>query len=1431
MLRLSLRPAFFFLMLIVLASCSGAGGCSGCSGCGMTPLASGFPQASVIDNAAAVRLTRPGLDFLSANLGGIAGDALGSSGGIITFNVPKSSSSFTIGTAYICGGGSLPTPTSTQCVADINVAGAKLNIDALAAVNGPNMEPALQITGTVPVKVADIPVDVQGPLGIDLGTIDVGVGTGGCNGSTPNVDYAPIPVTATLPIVDETIPPRNGYSMVDAANAQVNATIDSSYVQLCGGLLASIADAFKSYLVGQLVGPLTNTLKNQLQTQLCTKTNTMVTPPCPDGTLADGGDCVFQTATSTCVPTLLGLDGHMDLGSLVAKYSPGNASAVDLVFAANGAANPAPNCAPNQTYTNGACATDPNPPYSGHTPNGVTLSLLGGMLANPDATCVPIAPNPVPMGIPVPDELTTDKITPWPSGDNGPDINLALSQRFLTYAATSAYNSGVLCLGVSTAQFQALNSGYVSAVIPSLKDLTFEPGKSSKPEAMAITTRPQKPPVVVVSGNGTDIMKDPLLKITLPSFAIDFYVWSMDRYVRAFTYTADLTIPVDLETGKTASNPNDGIVPVIGDLAAANGTVTNSGLLWENPTNTASALSSLLGGIVGQFLGKGFSPINLNSSFAKYGIALSIPAGGFRKLTKGTDNFIGFFADLTTAPTGMVHHTQANIVGTEVHPEAMTLTGADRTKFPKLHVTLGSDEDDGSGQVEYSTWIDDQPRSGWSTSRDVTIDSQYLFLQGKHTLYAAGRFVGHPESEDETPAATPFIIDVLPPVVSLTTQDDGLVVSAYDYVSDDTALQVRWRANAQDGTQGPWTDWQGYAGLKPIPGGGSMSLEVQVEDEMGNVSDVNGLIRGRPDPTIPSASSACGCSTPGAPAGTQGALLAALAALGVVVLGRRRRASAKPTKMVTSPLFVVGSLAAVAATSQGCACGGNGNNQAQETTEAGMDCGVGCVQPCGPALEEGLIGEYTSVAVATDGTIWVAGYDDADVTNGLLYGDLVVGKYDTGKMKVQWATVDGLPAAPGDGDCAPNDPTGWRGGLTDPGPDVGLWTSIQLDSNNNPMVSYYDATNSALKFASSPDGGKTWNVHTVMQAANSDIGRYSKLLVLDGKPTVAFLVVEPGTGGWAKSRVVIATGNTATPMSASDWNMQDALVDPQTPCKAQFCSGGTVCVETSMQCQATVPGCKPSDCGASEAGIGATPQSCVDVPEAGASCQNTITSSYIDTYPDATGDYVAMANGPKGLGLVVYDRTRGNLVGVANVGGTWTSAILDGQIGSNSDPMRTDTGDDGIGASLAIDSNGDWHVSYVNGWTEALEYMHVPAGNLMKPLSPEVVDDGLHLNGMAYSDGQHIVGDDSSLTVDDSGNIRVVYQDATAGTLHEAVGTPATGNTHMWSVKAIQQQSTWFAGFFPHYVPQATQIANWYRNTDHSMSPPVVSGDVAFVSP
>ncbi|MBX3261636.1 MAG: hypothetical protein KF782_18275 [Labilithrix sp.] len=57
------RHVFGVVFFLLIASCSG-GGCGGCGGCaGMTPLPGGFPADKAVENAASVRVSRPGLDF------------------------------------------------------------------------------------------------------------------------------------------------------------------------------------------------------------------------------------------------------------------------------------------------------------------------------------------------------------------------------------------------------------------------------------------------------------------------------------------------------------------------------------------------------------------------------------------------------------------------------------------------------------------------------------------------------------------------------------------------------------------------------------------------------------------------------------------------------------------------------------------------------------------------------------------------------------------------------------------------------------------------------------------------------------------------------------------------------------------------------------------------------------------------------------------------------------------------------------------------------------------------------------------------------------------------------------------------------------------------------------------------------------------------
>jgi hypothetical protein len=358
------------------------------------------------------------------------------------------------------------------------------------------------------------------------------------------------------------------------------------------------------------------------------------------------------------------------------------------------------------------------------------------------------------------------------------------------------------------------------------------------------------------------------------------------------------------------------------------------------------------------------------------------------------------------------------------------------------------------------------------------------------------------------------------------------------------------------------------------------------------------------------------------------------------------------------------------------------------------------------------------------------------------------------------------------------------------------------------MVSYYDATNRRLKFAVE-DGG--WKVAVLKELKGlGDVGRYSKMQIVDGKPVIAFLQIESNGAGKTKSSVVVARATTELPHEASDFAFTNVAVENDNPCSTAACPPGNACIKKEGLCVPTVSGCTPA-CGANEA--------CVGRDNKG-SCETV--SSLVATYPDVFGDYISMAKTATGIGIVVYDRPRGNLIALVERGNSFERVIVDGETGSR--PSKAlDTGDVGIAASLQIDAAGTWHISYVSGLDESLHYITMTDG---KPGASEVVDDGSSVDGKTFTDGIHVVGDDSAIRVNGDA-VTIYYQDATAGTLRRAVGTRA-GGAHQWALRAIPQPDR-FAGYFPQIVPGEDRVANFWRRTDRSSKSAV--GDVAILSP
>ncbi len=887
------RRVLVLCLFLLVAACSG-GGCSGCSTCGTTPLPGGFPKASTIPNAASVRITRPGLSFVQENIGTLAEKALGagSTAGVASFAIPQSSQSF----ATIC---SVATPTAAQCNAEIDLGHAKLRVNSVT----PHL---VKIDGVLPVRIRDLPITIKLLLPIPASVVagdkalapNQDLCTASLRGS-PTMPFKEFPVNVELPLVTETRLPRDGYTKVDVDKAVIDIGITQNDLEICSNSFVpqGIFDLIKGFAFNTLINGVKGQIKTALTSAFCTKPTPSVTPACPDGSDPDNADlmkatkCLFK-GTQECVPSLLGLDGRMDLSKALATFSPGTHGGLDFVLASAGDMNPAPNDTTLPAWT----PRKPPVPAADNNANGISLTMLGGAQPQPQTNCVTIEPNPPPQGIPIPKELQGDLVTPWPAAMAGPHLGFAIAGRYLNHAFVSAYNSGLLCLGVSTEQIEQLSSGYLSILAPTIKLLTFE----QNPAAAAITTRPGAPPKVKVGG-GTDVKTDPLLTITLDKFAVDFYLYRMDRFVRIFTFTADLTVPVNLQTGKDPkTNPNGGILPVLGDIKIANERVTNSDLLFEEPLQIADGVKGLLGGIVGSFLGGGLKPIDLSAALKAVGLGLDIPPGGIRKLTSGSDDFVALFANLTKT-AGAAHEeadTRAMIVAKSVDPSAMTLGSADRARFPTLRVHA---EGIASRPTEQTWWIDDGTHAAWTTARDLVVDQDAMFLQGKHLLHVSSRIVGDMASEDETPVELPFVIDTLAPAVDVKRDGARVVVRAHDYVSADSALVTRRRVTAEGSAgEGAWSEWSEWSEWTPLPDAAAFeaavtsSVDVEVRDEEGNIGRAALPLRGHADSTLAAAGSGCGCRLVSGSNGAHDRRNDTTVALGIVlalcgVLARRRR--------------------------------------------------------------------------------------------------------------------------------------------------------------------------------------------------------------------------------------------------------------------------------------------------------------------------------------------------------------------------------------------------------------------------------------------------------------------------------------------------------------------------------------------------------------
>jgi len=308
---------------------------------------------------------------------------------------------------------------------------------------------------------------------------------------------------------------------------------------------------------------------------------------------------------------------------------------------------------------------------------------------------------------------------------------------------------------------------------------------------------------------------------------------------------------------------------------------------------------------------------------------------------------------------------------------------------------------------------------------------------------------------------------------------------------------------------------------------------------------------------------------------------------------------------------------------------------------------------------------------------------------------------------------------------------------------VGLYTSIGLDSSANAHISYNDATNSDLKYVQYVGGGggtgcasSDWTCTII----DSTDGRYTSIDV-DSSNAAHISYYHSASGGILKYAQYVG-GGTGSGCASSDWTCTTIAaaggIAASTSIALDFSDNPQISFYDSanghLYYAKFVGGGSGSGCTSSD-------WSCTNVDSTGAvgfnnaialDSSNNPQISYWDASPNFDLKHAKYVGGASGTGCASAD---------------WTCTIVD-----TSDGRRN---------SIALDSSNNAHISYQDGFNSDLKYAtYVGGGSGTGCASPDW--------SCITIDSSGNVGADTSIAIDSSNNPHISYNDSTNSDLKYA---------------------------------------------------------------
>ncbi len=477
-----------------------------------------------------------------------------------------------------------------------------------------------------------------------------------------------------------------------------------------------------------------------------------------------------------------------------------------------------------------------------------------------------------------------------------------------------------------------------------------------------------------------------------------------------------------------------------------------------------------------------------------------------------------------------------------------------------------------------------------------------------------------------------------------------------------------------------------------------------------------------------------------------------------------------------------------------------------------------------PPLVVHDVARHSSLAQAGT-SLYVSAYDGE-------YGDLVVYSYDKSNLttptKRQW--IDGVPATGTLG----GDPNGPRNGITNPGPNVGQYSSIAASLTGDLYISYYDVDNGDLKFIARYGGANAnWSAPVTLDGTSAgvgggmtgDVGLFTSIaLTSQNIPAIAYFQrasldtnANTETGPTTALYYIVAT--KAQPTSRADWSspiLVEQLVRPAPPCGGG-CSASTVCVADpnapgGSRCAVPAPTCTPACTGQNTCVKGTdTNQTPVCDPSVQTAAQTDV--------PQGTGLMPSLKFKDDLPVIAYYDSINQALKAVigGNIasGGTVTTpgfaapVVLDG-IDLAPAPKR----DTGRFPSLAIGPAGSAGGRIAIGFQDLTtqQFLLYQADTLIAHAKHDVgsthnnihvIDNGLAAAGAAWHP-QTFPGVQSGIAFTNSGKVAVAYQDGTQVSLKFAQWDPSASTVTAAPSILRGNDHVTAAGFYPRVVIDAT---------------------------